>query len=66
MPENLTTLQGVLAYMSQATSEGDWNNRCDEVKKANGGDYPSFWFLEMIASGEASRILGSFGSSAVA
>lgn len=64
MTENLTTPEGVLAYMKQATSEADWNNRCDTIKKANDNDYPSFWFETMILSGEARKILGSFGSSA--
>lgn len=64
MTEDLTTPEGVLAYIKQATSEADWNNRCDTVKKANGNDYPPFWFATMILSGEANKILGSFGSSA--
>ncbi len=64
MNEDLTTPEGVLQYMRQATSEPDWSNRCDTVKKANGNDYPSFWFQTMILSGEANQILGSFGSSA--
>lgn len=48
---NLTTESGVVAYMKEAISEKDWNNRCDEVKKANGGDYPSFWYPAIILSG---------------
>lgn len=48
--QNLTTPEGVKAYMSQATSEQDWNNRCDAVKRANGG-YPDFWYATIVLSG---------------
>jgi hypothetical protein len=47
---NLNTADGVKAYMSEASSEADWNNRCDAVKAANGG-YPSFWFETIIQGG---------------
>ena len=52
MAENLSTPEGVKAYMSQATSEADWNRRCDEVKRANGG-YPDFWYSTIVLSGVA-------------
>lgn len=48
---NLTTPEGVKTYMSQAANQADWNNRCDAVKAANGGDYPPFWYREIILSG---------------
>jgi len=50
MPE-LNTPETVKSYMRQATSAADWNSRCDDVKRANGNDYPSFWFQEIILSG---------------
>jgi hypothetical protein len=33
----LTTVEGVKALMGSATSESDWNSKCDEVKRANQG-----------------------------
>ena len=51
---NLTTIEGVAAYMAASQSESDWNNRCDEVIRANGG-YPSFWFGAIILSGLADK-----------
>jgi hypothetical protein len=54
---DLTTEKGVVAYMSQATSEDDWNSRRDKVKAANGG-YPGFWYQAIILSGvfDATRL----------
>lgn len=48
---NLTTEQGVKDYMRMATSEDDWNSRCDDVKEANNGDYPGFWYFAIVVSG---------------
>lgn len=42
-------------YMRAATSEADWNARADAVKAANGGDYPSFWFIVVILGGVLSE-----------
>lgn len=52
---DLTTPDGVRAYMSAATSEDDWNSRCEEVQGANGGDYPYFWCETILVSGIAQR-----------
>lgn len=51
---NLKTQEGVKNHMSAATSEVDWNNRCDQVKAANGG-YPDFWYATVIMSGVAAE-----------
>ena len=53
---NLTTEGGVVALMKGATSEDDWNSRCDQVKAANGG-YPGFWFSAIQVSGLAARVM---------
>lgn len=53
--KSLANAQNVKEYMSQATSEDDWNNRCDHVKAANNNDYPSFWFSAIILSGLAAK-----------
>lgn len=49
------TEQQVIDLMSSATSEKDWNNKCDQVKNACGG-YPSFWYSAIILSGLASKV----------
>ena len=61
---NLTTADGVAAHMSESTSTEDWNNRCNEVKDANNGDYPSFWYPTIVASGLVDKTLGA-GSSTI-
>ena len=48
---DLTTVEGVREWMAGAVSESDWNDCCDKVKKDNGGDYPTWWFREIILSG---------------
>jgi hypothetical protein len=49
------TQQEVIDLMSSATSESDWNNKCDQVKAACDG-YPSFWYSAIILSGLAGRV----------
>ncbi len=44
------TEKDVIDLMRAATSESDWNARCDKVKAACDG-YPKFWYQEIIASG---------------
>ncbi len=41
--------------MNSATSESDWNNKCDQVKTAFNG-YPDFWFSSIVLSGLAGRV----------
>jgi hypothetical protein len=55
---DLTTPDGVAEYMSQSTSDEDWNRRGQEVKDANNG-YPSFWWEVCIKSGLYQRVSGS-------
>lgn len=55
---DLTTAAGVTEHMKKTTSRNDWNIRCDQIKTANGGDYPEFWYETVIASGLYSRIMG--------
>lgn len=58
--EELTTREGVIALMESATSEEDWDNKCDRVKAANGNYYPDFWFAVMLVSGRMKRIADSW------
>lgn len=54
--KNLKTAEGITGYMSDALSPDDWNDRCDEVKLANDGDYPSFWWATVVGSGLFARM----------
>ena len=51
----------VIELMRSSKSETEWNNNCDEVKKACGG-YPCFWFAAIIMSGLMDEVMGD-GSS---
>ena len=51
MEYDLTKQSDVVSLMQSSKSESAWNDNCDKVKAANGGDYPSFWFAAIIMSG---------------
>lgn len=57
------TKEQVISLMSNATSEQDWNKKCDQVKATCGG-YPDFWYKEIVLSGLAGRIAATFGATA--
>lgn len=57
------TEEQVVSLMEGATSEQDWNKKCDQVKAACGG-YPDFWYREIVLSGLAGRVAASFGVTA--
>ena len=58
----LLTQEDIESFES-CTSEIEWNDKCDAIKLKYSG-YPTNWYSEMIMSGRATRILGSFGKSA--
>lgn len=60
-PLDLTTESGVVALVSQCKSRKDWNNATQQVKEANGGRYPDFWYATVVDSGLASRIGAQWG-----
>jgi hypothetical protein len=63
MNPDLITPEHLAAYMSQATSEADWDARCDVVKEAFYGGYPSFWWETIMVSGLARRTMANFGAT---
>jgi hypothetical protein len=63
MPD-LTTKEGVVALMESSRTPDEWNQNCDTVKSANGGDYPLFWWKAIVKSGLADCVLRDCGSDA--
>lgn len=61
---NIMNEEQVVALMKGSKSEQEWNENCDRVKGAFGGNYPSFWFSAIVLSGVASQIAATFGGSA--
>lgn len=57
MELDLTKESDVVTLMKSSKSESAWNDNCDKVKAANGGNYPSFWFAAIIMSGICSQAL---------
>lgn len=56
---DLTTVDGVRAYMLATTSEEDWNKRCLEVKAANDGSYPACWYEAVIVANVEGQVFGA-------
>ena len=48
---DLTVEKNVIDLMLSSANESEWNANCDKVKTSNGGYYPEFWFVAIIASG---------------
>jgi len=44
-----------LQTLESANTEDEWNDACDKVKKARGGQYPQDWFKRVIAGGVLER-----------
>lgn len=50
----------VVKLMESSQTQEEWNGNCDKVKKACNG-YPDFWFVAVISSGLAGRVMANFG-----
>lgn len=57
---DLTTIQGVSELMRHSQSELQWDSHCDQVKAANNGDYPNFWFETIVLSGLMAEVTSLF------
>lgn len=53
--EDLTKKEAVIKLMGDSTSAAEWDKHCDEVKAANGGGYPGWWYQEIIMGGVLQR-----------
>ena len=50
--ENLESLTNEeINKLESAKSAAEWNQVCNEVKRARGGEYPLDWFKRVIQSG---------------
>lgn len=58
---DLTSVEGVKSLMATSKSSDEWNKNRDAIKKANGYQYPTFWFNEIVVSGFGDKIAAKFG-----
>jgi hypothetical protein len=56
MAVDLTTTEGFVGLMETSETAEHWDRNCDEVKRANGGNYPSGWYPAIVQSGLADRV----------
>lgn len=54
--------QEVIDLMASSDNSIEWGENCDIVKAAHGGQYPDYWYAEIILSGLCDKTLGA-GSS---
>lgn len=57
---DLTNPNDVATYILSAKSEIDLGEKCNDVKTANGGDYPDFWYPCIIEFGIMDRVYQNF------
>lgn len=60
---DLTKESDVVTLMKSSTSERNWNENCDKVKKVNNG-YPAFWFKAIMINGVARETSAKWGGDA--
>lgn len=58
------TKEEVLSLMKSSKNSAEWNKNCDTVKAAHSGQYPMWWYQEVILSGLCDKTLGE-GSSEI-
>ena len=51
---NLTNEE--MGKLEAAKSTAEWNDCCDEIKRARGGQYPPDWYQRVIMTGLAQRV----------
>jgi len=61
---DLTVEHDVVEYMKLSKSDADWDCRCDDVKDANSGGYPAFWYRAIMFSGVAAATSAKWGGDA--
>ena len=49
--------------LEECRTADDWNDACDAVKRARGGQYPPDWWQRVRLTGMMDRILRRFGAS---
>lgn len=56
--------QEVIDLMKSSKNSQEWNANCNAVKKVHNGDYPDYWYQEIILSGLCDKAIGE-GSSEI-
>lgn len=49
--------------LKSCNTSAEWNVAADKIKDANGGDYPDWWFPEVVQSGLMDDVLGEGAST---
>jgi hypothetical protein len=52
------------AALANSTSLEQWTAACDAVKRARGRQYPSDWYVRILAPGIPAKVAARFGGSA--
>jgi len=49
------TKNEVKKLMESSKTIAEWNENCDKVKSSHNGQYPDFWYKEIVLSGLMKR-----------
>lgn len=52
-----------LAMLEAVTTDDEWNQACDAIKRARGGAYPPDWWAKVKLSGLMDRVMARFGET---
>ncbi len=52
------TQDEVLSLMRSSKTSAEWDANCYKVKVAHNGEYPPYWFSEVIRSGLIKEVMG--------
>ena len=55
---NITTEE--IKKLKSTKSEKEWNDMCDEIKRARNGEYPPDWWQQIMLSGLMTQISSSW------
>jgi hypothetical protein len=58
--EKVSEEEYVIDLMLGSKSKEEWNNNCDKVKEKF-GDYPDFWYKDIVSSGLADEVQSNWG-----
>jgi hypothetical protein len=58
------TKEQAIAKLKKSKNDAEWNDTIDEIKAANNGQYPTWWFKDVVQARLADEVFGS-GSSDV-
>ena len=58
------TKDEALALLKSSNSADEWDANCEKIKAAHGGQYPEWWYPEVVMSTLVGQAAAKFGGDA--